>query len=937
MQAFGGGLAIVVGPYVFNSKGPRGLLFATITGITTVRNTRITLNQTWFANCSAISFTGGSSSSSVGSSSVYGGAFALLHSPQLSEFVAGSLLPPRALTMTGNNVIVHILNSNFFECSVLTNSTSVRPGTANGGGGAVYANSVALSNFSVSNSNFSSSSVTVACGATGVPSNSSGGALAVEIPGSSYSVVDISFCRFVNCTARGANISNLAVRGGAVAVSRVVSVSVTASIFINCSLTDAAISNQFSSAAVSGGSGMSVVLARNAYIDQCLFDAGGGQDSSGTSTGVFIIASNSSRTNLSISRTSMLSPAVALNVQCVSDDESQSVECPQSGPSVSLTNSNISQLASQSQADFNATGSSLISLQSSVLTLFIGSRMQCALPQFAAFKKRYPDSSKPVVYSCNPCSPFQISLSANAVLLEQLLNATDVDRCIHVSNQNSCPFGVTDCATFVTVSSGFWTTFSNLTSNNLTEVIRCPPGYCGCGNSSTCPLTPLLSIDRRPDPLCSSNRSGYLCGGCPSNFTQSIDSKTCISNDVCTQNLWWVWLLSILGFALYSLYIVVSCARHSGGAISCVLFYFQMSSFASFDDSNTSNVILEYSQIRSIFAMYSGACYAPDFSAYNATAVKLIGPLFVLVFTVVWTWILQTLQPKLQQRNIQIRVSFSGTLIVTVMFVFSSVATVVFTLLQCTSYASGGVVFIDGTVPCTDDRWKVLIFVVVLLCMFPVAYAVALRQNRLPENARAAVCHAYTTSAFYWGAVTLGFRFLISVTEFLKVEFPNVLSFVRLFLSAFMLVLLVNLRPYVQPYTFWVDVVCYVCLIAQFGLQTMAATRDFLGVPASPKQAVFFQAISTLSTMFRSPAYCMHHTCVAPASVALVTSCRRYLPVAVFAVAWLRTKLSFANIFKVVGRNGRHIANLAQRAKLRIFRMRDGHYDDNELKRAILN
>jgi hypothetical protein len=44
-----------------------------------------------------------------------------------------------------------------------------RPDTANGGGGAVYANSVALSNFRVSNSNFSSSSVTSACGATGVP------------------------------------------------------------------------------------------------------------------------------------------------------------------------------------------------------------------------------------------------------------------------------------------------------------------------------------------------------------------------------------------------------------------------------------------------------------------------------------------------------------------------------------------------------------------------------------------------------------------------------------------------------------------------------------------------------------------------------------------------------------------------------------------------
>ncbi len=828
-------------------------------GTTTARNVHINLTKNWISRCTAVSFTGGSASNSLGSSSAYGGALALLHSPQLSFFSSGSLLPPRVLSLTGTNVTVLILNSSFFECSALTDSTSVRPGTANGGGGAVYANSVALLYLNVSSSNFTSSSVTVACGATGVPSNSSGGALAVELPYSNYSVVAISSCSFVNCTAQGANISNLAVRGGAVAVYRVSSLFVTGSNFMNCSLVDAAVSSQFSTAVVSGGAGMSVVLAQNVSIDQCFFDAVGGRDDSGTSTGVFILASNASESHVSMSHSSLRSTSVTLNAQCVSDDGSQYVECTQFGPSLSLTNSNISQLASQSRADFNITGSALISLQNGVSQLFISSRMQCALPQFAVIMKTPPDNSQPVVYSCSPCALFQISLTANAVMLEKLVKAADADHCISVSNQTSCPFGVTDCSTFVNVTSGFWTSFSNTTSNNLTLVSRCPPGYCGCGGSSSCPLAPLLSIDRMPDSLCNGNRSGFLCGGCRPNFTQSIDSKTCISNDVCLQNLGWVWTLSILLFAIFSLCIVVSCAKSSSGATSCVLFYFQMSSFASnLDESSPSSAILKYSQFRSVFAVYSGACYAPDMSAYNATAAGLIGPFLVLVFTVAWTWILRALEPKLQQRNIQIGASYSATLIITVMFVFSSVASVVFMLVQCTSYTSGGVVFIDGTVPCLDGNWKMLMFVVVLVCLFPVAFAVALQMNKLPEKARAAVCRAYTTPMFYWGAVTLEFRLLISATEFLQVDYPNLLAFVRLFLSVGMFFLLVNLRPYLQPHTFWVDVVCYACLIAQFGLQIMAAERDYLGVVASPNQNQFFQAISTLSTVFRYLASCMH-------------------------------------------------------------------------------
>ena len=74
-----------------------------------------------------------------------------------------------------------------------------------------------------------------------------------------------------------------------------------------------------------------------------------------------------------------------------------------------------------------------------------------------------------------------------------------------------------------------------------------------------------------------------------------------------------------------------------------------------------------------------------------------------------WAWALQwaphkhwrlQVRPQLQQRSIDISVSYSGTLAVSILFVYSSVASVVFTLVECSSYSGpDAVVFIDGTVP----------------------------------------------------------------------------------------------------------------------------------------------------------------------------------------------------------------------------------------------
>lgn len=144
-------------------------------------------------------------------------------------------------------------------------------------------------------------------------------------------------------------------------------------------------------------------------------------------------------------------------------------------------------------------------------------------------------------------------------------------------------------------------------------------------------------------------------------------------------------------------------------------------------------------------------------------------------------------------------------------------------------------------------------FFAALLFLFPPAFAAALRFNKFPQSARDAVCGKFTEGMPYWGALTLTFRLLIAVSQFLRIDYPNLLAFVRLLLSMTVLVLLVNLRPYVYNRTFWVDVTCHVCLTALFGLQIIATSREFLGVAESldPTRLNVFSAVTTLSTIFR--------------------------------------------------------------------------------------
>jgi hypothetical protein len=432
------------------------------------------------------------------------------------------------------------------------------------------------------------------------------------------------------------------------------------------------------------------------------------------------------------------------------------------------------------------------------------------------------------------------------------------------NNAQQCPYGLGFCFTVVNVSVGFWASFS--ADGRLSNATRCPQNYCGCKNierfdDATCQLLPPLdpgfqSNVRINDNLCSGNRNGVLCGGCKPGFTQSLDGYSCISNDVCLQNVGWTWTVTAIGYVVFSIYIVVSSLSASKlGLIKCVLFYGQMSTFAQLSTLNVGadgppsdfSWLPRVLQFESITLLYSETCFGTDIGAYAFTAMQLSGPAIVLIFSLALVLVLKQAQPYLQQHGIDVGVSFFATLSHVILLIFSSVATVAFKLITCSKIAIGDstedVVFIDGTVKCFDELWKGLCAVVVLLCLFPFLFVAALRSKRLPQNVKTSLCGAYSESRFYWSAVTLIFRLVMSIVYTTIRSTPSTAALIQSFLCVAMLVLLVCQKPYRSATTHLFDILCHAILIIQYGLVGIGTVPDSLGFVPS-KSNLYFDSLN---------------------------------------------------------------------------------------------
>ncbi len=672
--------------------------------------------------------------------------------------------------------------------------------------------------------------------------------------------VMISKCQFLSCSANGFTDSNaFFVSGGAIAAINVSSLSIADSIILSCSVLNAFSST--TSIYICGGGAIGVQNALTVRISNSVIR--GSQDSC-NSGNILLMQLLPVSAHVYIEGTPLVverSGAPAFRAIC-------GYNCSLNPVFLILNNSNVTSTL-QPLSDSNRLLSQLLMIVDSRIVFsthfsFIACTSLDATQQLALFKTVDSHFYAQFIFSCQQCNPFQIAQTSNEISLDLLLNPIlPVATCIPISRSaERCPYGFVRCTTVVNVTSGFWTQFSGKINAPLTNATRCPSNYCGCSSQPSCLIPPPLSPSYSPDALCLGNRTGVLCGGCLVGFSQSLDGISCISNDVCIRSLGWVWFVTVFGYSIFSFFVVVNAMRqHQTGLIPSIIFYFQMASFSSYgshsnldggltrtysgdsDQTSFSYWLGCISQFHSLASLYKSTCFAPNMTPYNTTATLLIGPVIVLVTSFLWTWLIKQVHSSFPSCILRrITVSYWGSAASSLLFLLSSVATVIFKLIRCQhvelSDGPAEVLFIDGNEKCHDRRRGVLIFFVVLVSCFPILFAIALLKNRLPPDSKQAVCGTYTDERYYWGANALAFRFIMSFV-FSFVEDLSVRSNLLTLLSAAMLVLLVHNRPHTWTSTYYVDILCFGCLVEQFALGILLDGSDSLGVSVDSSNAFY--------------------------------------------------------------------------------------------------
>ena len=696
---------------------------------------------------------------------------------------------------------------------------------------------------------FTNSSASVQCSAFSSSTYSLGGGMSIFQAGN----VNLTSTNFTGCIAQGVRQSNnVFASGGGIHIQAADSFLFQSGSITNCSIRDA-----FSTFLQSGGGAFSTQNVSNVQISDSIFC----DNSDSSSSGSIVLQQfrDDCGMNVTINRSRVLiepSNTPPMNISC-------GFNCSQSQQqriNIRFQNFNVSAHSETLSTQYES--SAMMSLPtSSVVDSDRYSLLKCLFnfTNNGAIMITVTGGAF-LTFSCAPCArSFEIAQTSRSLELSNFQNVTNLGQVCKATasiDLQQCPFGVPLCSTTVNIAVGFWASFS--ADGKLGDATRCPRNYCGCNNIpnfnySSCQLEPPFSRTFQPDVrtndnLCNGNRTGVLCGGCKSGFTQSLDGYSCISNEECEKNVGWVWAVSIIGYFLYSLYIVISSLQASKlGLLKCVLFYGQMSSFAQFDPISASSQASESSsvfswlsrvtQFESISSLSSKACYGTDIGAYGFTALQLYGPATVLIFAVLLALVLKGAQPFLQRHSISVEISTTATITNVILLIFSSLSTVIFKLITCSKIvidnSTESVVFIDGSMKCYDEKWKGLIAVVVLLCVVPFLFAAALHFRRLPQNVQKVVCGAYSESRYYWGAVTLLFRLVMSIMFTTIRDTPSTAALLQCFLCVAMIMLLMHQKPYCHAATYFFDIFCHAILVVQFGLMAIGTVSDSLGLVPS--------------------------------------------------------------------------------------------------------
>ncbi|TEB14985.1 hypothetical protein C9890_0636, partial [Perkinsus sp. BL_2016] len=536
-NAYGGGISLQVGAYS-NGNGVSG---GSVSGSTTVVTVRVHVHSVHISRCSAVSFTGGASNGAF----VYGGAVALIFESYTfpsTSFNASSVIVVSSSFLVNQSV--------FSDCTSSTSSVTCAAASSSAAGGSIFA-SMPTALVGILSTSFFNTSAVVNCAASSLSSYSLGGGVSIFNAGD----VSVASSSFSNCYAQGLRQSNnVFVSGGGVHVQAAESLVVH-----NCTIVRCSLSNAFSSFSQSGGSALGAQNVSSIRILGSSFF--NNSDSSQTGTVLLQQGQPGVSMNVSIDSSSMFllpSDGPALNVNC-------------SIPACTLQQQRLISIQFNSSNITIAKGSSssdrqIFVIPAGAIVSSAGSFASCSSSGNSPVAVFSVNDSYSTYVACRPCADvFHIALTSQLFDIGNLQPIQNTD-CLNLAFSNvsqSCPFGTALCTTSLSVTTGFWTNFTETNAApyyRLNVVVLCPSGYCGC-DSDSCLLAPPFSPDYRPDDaLCTGNRMGVLCGGCKRGFTQSLDGVTCFSNDECAKNVGWTWAVTVIGYSLYAAYIVVFSA-----------------------------------------------------------------------------------------------------------------------------------------------------------------------------------------------------------------------------------------------------------------------------------------------------------------------------------------------------------------------------------------
>jgi hypothetical protein len=95
--------------------------------------------------------------------------------------------------------------------------------------------------------------------------------------------------------------------------------------------------------------------------------------------------------------------------------------------------------------------------------------------------------------------------------------------------------------------------------------------------------------------------------------------------------------------------------------------------------------------------------------AYEAAAAQLCGPAIVVAVSIVLTAAAKWLQRRFTHFLQKQKICLGATLVNVLLFLYSSVSSVVFRLITCQEVGPQNVVFIDGRYPCEGPLYSSLI------------------------------------------------------------------------------------------------------------------------------------------------------------------------------------------------------------------------------------